>query len=127
VISSDYFYCMRWVVLVSFLAALVWLSPGCKKDVPTFECGTDIVSFEDDISPIFEQSCYVGGGDIGCHSAWIFNWSGIDGYDYWDKVRRSVITDCDMPPEENDFGFQPLTEDEIHLVYCWFEQGAINN
>lgn len=106
---------------------MVVVALSCKKDAPTFECGTDTVSFTNDISPIFEQSCYVGGGNVGCHSAWIFNWDGIDGYDYWEKTRNSAVVVCDMPPETNDFGIAPLTDAEIRLVYCWFEQGGLNN
>ena len=116
------------VCFLGLLVTLIAVFAGCRKKEPlTFKCDSTIISFSDDISPIFEGSCYVGGAEIGCHSDWVFDWEGIQNVGYMEKNRERILDDCDMPPEDNDYNIHPLSDAELRMIYCWYEQGANDN
>ena len=113
-----------------FVAGLILLvQSGCvSRQVEPFDYDcSEQVSFEEDVAPIFQNSCYVGGGEIGCHSAWVYSWEGIDSYDYFGTIEQLVLKEYSMPPLTNEFGIERLTFEELQIIHCWYEQGALNN
>ena len=89
-----------------------------------------IVSFQDDIQPIFTENC------IGCHNTTIANHDLREGNSYSAIVPEYVIEE----DAENSELYQklpgnnhpidtdsPLDVDEIALIKGWIDQGAKNN
>jgi hypothetical protein len=123
----------KLIYSLTVVVAIAIFYSSCSKEkalppLPPYECNDTVtVSFALDVAPIFETHCYVGGGNIGCHSDWVFDWEGIERYGYFNNVKNRVITFRDMPPETNDFNIPALTYEQLNLIYCWYEQGALDN
>lgn len=41
--------------------------------------------------------------------------------------KETTILNKTMPKVPNNFGIDPLTEDEINLIICWLDNGAKEN
>lgn len=115
------------VVSVALLSLSTCSKEKALPPLPPFECDTTTISFQNDIAPIFQTRCYVGGAQIACHSEWVYSWDGIDGVDYFDKIEKSVLQNRDMPPPQNEWDIEILTYEELNMIYCWYEQGAPDN
>jgi hypothetical protein len=99
-----------------FLAVIVW---GCSNnDEPeTFNCNT-VVTYTDDVLPIFEAKCQ----DAGCHPT-NGNW-----FDYTiaknmasEIKRRITLSDSD-PAKMPKVG--SLTKAQIETIVCWVNNGT---
>ncbi len=142
--------------LVLFIILLLTITVGaCKHEIPDptdggipggpggpfdpdpqtgEECDPDIVYFEQDILPFFTARC----GFSGCHDSGT-NEDGVtlDNYndivadldifddDWNDNELYEVIVENDprMPPDP----YEPLTDDQIDMLFLWIQQGAPNN
>ena len=99
-------------------------------------CDPDTVYFENFIQPLLMSSC----AQSGCHSVEsaedgvvldsyynIIVTGDVEPYDPNDSEIYEVITDNDlddrMPPEGED----PLTAEQIQMIFNWIAQGAQNN
>ena len=105
---------------------------SCKKDKTLAECGIEgcepgVVSYENDIVPLIEQSCATNLGPLtGCHDAWIFEYdnvkSSVDAGTFW-----NAISNKSMPKIPNSFGIDTLTQAEYEMFECWICDGAPKN
>lgn len=99
-------------------------------------CDPDTVYFNNQILPFLAASC----AQPGCHDAAtaedgvmltdyfnIISTGDVDPFDPDNSEIYETITDSDldkrMPPEGED----PLTDDQIQMIYTWIAQGAQNN
>jgi uncharacterized membrane protein len=99
-------------------------------------CDPDTVYFVNTILPLLQSSC----GTSGCHDASsaqdgviltdyasIISTGKVKAFDPFDSEIYEKITESDpedrMPPPPQN----PLTADQINLIYKWIEQGARNN
>jgi hypothetical protein len=135
---------------------LLWalLTPGCKHEPILIEplitdnggnngnnynnipCDSDTVYFQNDILPLFISYC----AKSGCHDAAshqedvvlnnysnIMSTGEIEPFNPNSGKIYEVITTSDpdnvMPPPPSN----PLTPDQINLIYTWINQGALNN
>jgi len=87
-------------------------------------------SYQTDVKPIVETRCAITGchnGDNGATKNWtdfgIFQSKALSGL-VSEKIRSRT-----MPPKVDDLGrpVTPLTEDQINIIACWAENGALNN
>lgn len=94
---------------------------ACTKDddKPSFACGEEI-SLDQDIMPIINLNCatslcHLDGQSplLNTNEAVIANAANI----------RSEVEAMTMPPG----GQVPLSAEEIELISCWVEDGALNN
>ncbi|MFL5764570.1 MAG: hypothetical protein ACJ77K_11565 [Bacteroidia bacterium] len=94
-----------------------------KGEAPTLGCS--VMSFSTDIQPIINAKCATagchvsGGTGPGDFTLYLDLKGKIDGGIF----KHRVFDLKDMPQA----GSPPLTEDEIHRLKCWVEQGAPNN
>lgn len=115
---------MKKYFFVIIMAGLtVFLS--CKKDktVPA-EC-IEEVSFATEVLPVIETNCSTSG----CHDA-----SGAGGYNLSSYVGISASADAVYHAVNHDSGFQPmpmggskLADSTIQKIYCWIQQGKLDN
>lgn len=110
--------------------------PGPDPDPPIVNpCDPDTVYFEKDLLPILQSTC----SKPGCHDA-ISMQDGVRLTDYSSVIQTAdirpgdpggsdmyeVITESDpdklMPPPPND----PMSQENIDMVYSWIMQGAQN-
>lgn len=99
-------------------------------------CNPDTVYFQNEILPLLSSTC----AQPGCHDAAtaqdgvmltdyfnIMSTGEVQPFDPNDSEIYEAITDSDpedrMPPE----GEEPLTADQIQLIFTWIAQGAQNN
>lgn len=106
-----------------------------KEPVDTGDCDSSIIYFEKDVLPILASSCAI----TGCHN----NITKEEGFDFTNyvttvskgvkagnasesKIHKVLVTnqneDDFMPPQP----MQPLTDNQIAIIYDWIEQGAKN-
>ncbi|MCG8576731.1 MAG: hypothetical protein MI810_17765 [Flavobacteriales bacterium] len=113
---------------ILLLGALVWSSNGCYKDkAEPGDCGTT-VSYSQEIVPIINSSCVTGqGAGTGCHDAWIHDYSQVKSKIKGGSWQYRVLDLKDMPLIPNNFGIDPLTDEELKLMQCWIEQGFKKN
>ncbi len=108
---------------------LAWLLVACNKDkalLTDVNCEGSDPSFSNDLIPLFEKSCATGGA-TGCHDSWIFSHSNVESKVKSGAMEYRVIVLEDMPPANNTFNIDPLTEDEKKLIHCWMANGAQDN
>ena len=104
------------------IALLNFMALSCTKDVytpPLYDCNTT-VSYETDIQPIIEANC------AGCHSTGFSagdfsNFEGFKAKADQGLVNAQVFTEKKMPPTG------PLPDQDLELLYCWLQDGALEN
>lgn len=119
---------MRLVfVTLLFLTAIIF---SCSKDKVTenpisWDCDT-IVSFSNEVVPIFDQNCSTSG----CHDAS----SASAGYvfDSYESISASAEISVDVMLHRTGLTPMPFTEEKladsvIQVVGCWIDQGKQNN
>jgi len=125
---KTHFNCMRKVFSSSILTFII-IFTSCKH-APQLEYAP-VVSFKNDIQPIFSGNCM----QSGCHGsgsdAGEFPLSTYD--DVKDRVNAGDATGSSiykavtgrgermMPPDS------PLPDNEIEQIYLWIEEGALDN
>jgi len=108
--------------LLAIATILLFIAVSCTKDVhipPLYNCNTT-VSYETDIKPIIEANC------AGCHSAGFSagdfsNFEGFKAKADQGLVEAQVFTEKKMPPTG------PLPDQDLELLYCWLQDGALEN
>jgi hypothetical protein len=94
------------------------------------DCGTQgTISYVDDIQPIINTSCAITGDGSGCHNGgngpdldWrVFSNLKANAADVQDRITRAPGAAGKMPK------IGTLTDEEIATLYCWVEQGALEN
>lgn len=144
---------MRKITLLICLASII----SCKHDpiiisdfvdddpitvVPNgspFSCSEDTVYFNEQILPIFFNSCAVSGcHDVETHeedlildsydniiaSDEIFAFDTSEG-DIYEVITEDIDDEDFMPPTDSEI--DPLTSGEILLISTWINQGLLNN
>lgn len=117
---------------ITLIAVLIFSGLRCAKEkalppLPPYECDTTIISFQNDVQPLIETHCYVGGSAIGCHGSWILSWDGIADHEYFEEIELRVLIQRDMPPPGNRFDIPYMSYEELNKIYCWYQQGAQDN
>jgi hypothetical protein len=129
-------------VILLCIGLLVALS-GCQKDKTANPCNTcSTISFKADIIPIFNQSCatttachhgsYAANGHLNLDSAVAYAQITQAGTGYvkdsdavnsifYDELVSPTNASTHMP-----IGIQ-LDQCTVQKVYCWIQQGALNN
>ncbi len=81
-------------------------------------CEDRIVSWQEDILPIIEQSCAVSG----CHN-------GISRVDFrsYNSAKSNAADIRDMTKDRSMPFDSTLPQDQIDLIECWVNNGALNN
>jgi hypothetical protein len=93
-----------------------------KKTVKDTTVALPEVSYKKNILPIIESKCAVSGCHIqGFHEGDFTIFEELKKQVDKGKVRRLVIDNKSMPPE------QPLDSKEIKLIDAWLKQGGNNN
>jgi SprB repeat len=93
---------------------------GCTVNVnSSISSGNTGVSFSKDINPILQSNCL----SSGCHGSGSNNgdWTKFDNVKSKASVIRSRTTDKSMPQGGT------LTAQQISLIACWVNDGALNN
>lgn len=114
-----------FVFVIAFM--LIW---SCSKDktsgeITPFECD-ETISFSDEVLPLISNNCSTSG----CHSAS----SGAGGYIFtnYDNIFESREIILKAIKHESGvvpmpFGQDQLPPEQIELIECWIEQGAMDN
>ncbi len=107
---------MKFKLLLMVLSIVLLLS--CKNNVEELYNCNDDISYIQTIRPIIDASC------MECHNgddSSIPDWTTYQEIkNYADRIQE--LTHARIMPEEGS-----LTDDEIKSIYCWVEQGALNN
>lgn len=121
---------MKKIYLILTVAAISLLSGSCYYDQIPIEPVPDTISYNEDIQPIFNQSC------VQCHTTGGINPDLTAGNSYnallnggyvipsnaeGSPLYQSLIGNPQMPPGA------PLSQDKIDLVKKWINDGALNN
>jgi hypothetical protein len=105
------------IFLIAFSSCVYHDSNDTVIEVP-FTCDPQ-TSWENDILPLMKRSCAVEG----CHD-------GISRRDWsqYDEVKR-YASSAKLRTQNRSMPFEgpPLTQDEINLIACWVDNGALNN
>jgi uncharacterized membrane protein len=106
----------KFVLLTSLIWGLIIIS--CENNIEKeFDC-FDQISYNQTIKVIIENNC------LQCHNGddnSIPDWRTYQEVsDYADKIQELTLSRV-MPKEGS------LTNEEIKAIYCWVEQGALNN
>lgn len=122
---------MKKIIILSVIIMATLLS--CSKDEeepivtpPTIVCDTDDMSFENDVTPIFQSNC------LGCHStAAAFGNIILDNHDEVIKVINAGRL-LGSIKRESGFSSMPqnaaqLTDCDINKIESWIEDGSPNN
>ena len=94
-------------------------------DIPQPVCAAE-VSFQADIKPIIMTKCAISGchnGDMGPG----LNWTDFEQFHARAEsgLVKYRVTNRIMPPSFSPAG--PLSQDQVDLIACWADQGALNN
>lgn len=113
------------IFLLSFFVMLLCLESCVYHDFPKYEC-TDSYGYAEDVRPIIETKCAISGchnGDMGAD----LNWTDFD--EFHERAASGLVkfrvTHRIMPPSNSAAG--PLTQEQINIIACWTDQGALNN
>lgn len=117
----------RYLYLLIYSITLSALHVACTNDneedlFGEMECGTEVVSFQQDIQPIINTNCAIPG----CHV------SGSQFPDFSEKENimdnageiRTRTRNRVMPPPSSG---KSLTDEQIQLISCWVNSGAQDN
>jgi hypothetical protein len=123
----------RIFLLLSFIVSIV--SQSCvNHDIAKQEpnlCESDTtISFNDHIKPIITSNCAIQGtGDNKCHNGdngADINWTVLSNFQqHSHEVKRRINlpkSNGDHMPREGE-----LTGNQIQIITCWVEQGALDN
>jgi len=95
-----------------------------KKDevVSPMDCGTTVVQFSTDVSPIIQTSCAINSA---CHGAGSVNGPGpLTSYPQISKAAidiREAVVSREMPLGST------LSDASIQKIKCWVNSGALDN
>ena len=113
---------MKNTIYLGFITLSLLMTVSCEnnaleEEIPEgFVCTTD-VSYANDIDPLLTQKCapcHIGGGqfpDLTTYASVSQN----------AELIKTVTQNGTMP--QNGF----LTQDQIDLIACWVDNGALNN
>ncbi|MDF1673056.1 MAG: hypothetical protein P1U41_06100 [Vicingaceae bacterium] len=121
---------MNKLFLPIFIVLILVLSCTRNRiDVkPIPKCDGTEASYSKDIKPLIKAKCSTGlGAGTGCHDSWILTYDGIMNKVNNNTFKETTILNKTMPKVPNNFGIDPLTEDEINLIICWLDNGAKEN
>lgn len=116
---------MRKIIGIALL--LLFFTGACTHDAVIPE--TPVIGFASDVNPLIANNCAISG----CHdgNSNLFSLNGFDnilshikaGNANKSKLYSVISTNGPsvMPPNN------PLTDDQVRLVYIWIMQGAKNN
>ena len=105
-----------------FSISILLIQLGCGNETFTPDIPLGEVSFTNDVSPIFENSCALPG----CHvpnNAPRIDFTQLENIQDEGEEIIPWVTRRSMPPADAE----PITTEEINLIVAWIEQGALNN
>lgn len=121
-----------WVLILMLVNLLV---ASCTKDksdeivIPPLNfCDTTVVSYANDINPIFQTNCAISGCHDASTSAAGNNWE--DYTEVSSKINSIICAINHSPgciPMPRPIGSPKLPDSTIQMIECWAEQGAQNN
>ena len=104
------------LLIISILLITLFLS--CKNNVEeVYDCA-EVISYTQTIRPIIDNNC------MECHNGEdnsIPNWTTYQEIKSYASKIQELTFERIMPKEGS------LTSNEIETIYCWVEQGALNN
>jgi hypothetical protein len=108
--------------LSTIITIFIFIMASCTKEVyvpPLYNCNTT-VSYQTDIKPIVESNC------VGCHfsgfsSGDFTSFEGFKAKADQGRVEAMVFTEKKMPPNG------PIPDEDLELLYCWLQDGALEN
>jgi hypothetical protein len=85
---------------------------------PTFTCDAATISWQNDVLPIMQTSC----AQSGCHDGISrLDWADYDEVKEYANAIKQKTQDRSMPFDG------PLPQDQIDIIACWVNNGALNN
>jgi hypothetical protein len=118
--------------LTLWVSALIVVAYGCVDHdlpLPEVNCtGVATISFSADVNPIIIKSCAIP-GDGNCHNGGNgpdLNWTVFQNFKdhaehVQDRITRAPGAEGKMPK------IGTISDVEIQTIYCWVEQGALQN
>ena len=112
-------------ILILFVTILFCYSCA-DHDLADFGDSCADYSYSEDVDPIINTKCAISGchnGSLGADKDWS-NFETFQAKALTGIVKQRVVAH-EMPPPGSPGG--PLSEDQISIISCWIDNGALDN